>query len=132
MVIRDQLPSLRQWAANRLRCDFGQCLTLANEVNGEILAVVVFHNSRKTSCEISVVSRSPKWATPDFIQAVFGFGFLHWNRLYSLVAPDNVRASRLAKRLGFQYEGCLREAADSGSDLHMYALLKREWDGKKE
>ena len=126
MVIRDQLPSLRQWAANRLQCEFGQCLTLANEVNGDVQAVVVFHNPRKTSCELSIVSKSPRWGSRGFIRAVFEFGFLHWHRLYCLIEPGNTQSIRLAEGVGFVKEGCLREAADSGADLYIYGMLKHE------
>lgn len=126
MVIKEQLPSLRKWAANQLHCEFGDCITLANMVEGQILAVVVFHNFRKTSCEISIASVSPRWGSRLFIREVFSLGFATCRRILVLVAVDNQVSIDLVERLGFKREGLHRQAADDGTDLYSYAMLKQE------
>lgn len=53
------------------------------------------------------------------------------NRIEIKVAKENLKSIAIPKRLGFQYEGTLREAAqyyDKFHDIELYSLLKREWE----
>jgi ribosomal-protein-serine acetyltransferase len=56
---------------------------------------------------------------------------LELNRLEIRCAVENTKSSAIAKRLGFTYEGTLREAglqADGRySDLEVYSMLRREY-----
>lgn len=129
MLVTDQLPSIRQWAERRLNCQFNDAVTLANyDDDGKILAVVVLNNFRKTQCELSIVSDSPKWGSRAFIRDVFNFIFNYakLHRITCLIAVDNDKSVKTCERLGFIREGKLRQAADDGSDLWVYGMLKTE------
>lgn len=59
----------------------------------------------------------------------FGFGTMGLNRIEALCRPDNLRAERLLKGLGFRQEGLLRQYRHTVSgyqDAHMYSLLSGE------
>lgn len=52
------------------------------------------------------------------------------NRVQIRVAPGNERSRAVPSRLGFQYEGTLRQVAlfhGSYEDLEVYSLLRSEW-----
>jgi ribosomal-protein-serine acetyltransferase len=58
--------------------------------------------------------------------------FQHWdlNRVEIHCATANKRSCSVAERLGFQFEGVVREAQLVGTrylDLNAYAMLAREW-----
>lgn len=52
------------------------------------------------------------------------------NRLELLMDPDNTGSERIAQKLGFTFEGVMREAFfvnGSVRDTKVYSLLRREW-----
>jgi ribosomal-protein-serine acetyltransferase len=59
------------------------------------------------------------------------FTRLDLNRIVLRCHPKNDRSSAIARRLGFTFEGRLRECArlrDELVDLEVYSVLRREWD----
>lgn len=60
------------------------------------------------------------------------FGALDVHRVEAEIEPENLRSARLARRLGFQPEGRLRDRLVVGGrprSLDMYGLLRPEWRG---
>lgn len=60
-----------------------------------------------------------------------GFEELGLNRIEIRCEPSNERSKAIPKRLGFTYEGTLRELGVFGDrfyDHEVYSLLRREWD----
>jgi RimJ/RimL family protein N-acetyltransferase len=61
----------------------------------------------------------------------FSFNKLKLNRVYAFVATQNIASNRLAKKLGFKYEGMLRKHSMSSlgkiNDLYVYGLLKKDF-----
>lgn len=60
----------------------------------------------------------------------YAFDTLELNRIVLQCQPENTRSSAVAKRLGFTYEGTLRESAKHNGELHdmdIYSVLRREW-----
>ena len=65
-------------------------------------------------------------------RALIDYAFREWNlnRVEIHCATTNKRSCRVAERLGFQWEGVLREAQLVGTrylDLNVYGMLAREW-----
>ncbi|MBS1720773.1 MAG: GNAT family N-acetyltransferase [Armatimonadetes bacterium] len=59
----------------------------------------------------------------------FGFEGLGLNRLTIRVRKDNEASKRIALRLGFQFEGCLRQHMKRAGELHdleVYGLLRSD------
>jgi ribosomal-protein-serine acetyltransferase len=68
----------------------------------------------------------------DASRAVIDHAFEEWklNRVEIHCAAGNERSCAIPKRLGFQWEGLLREAQllnGEYQDINVYALLAREW-----
>lgn len=62
----------------------------------------------------------------------YAFGPLDLNRVQADIDPANQASGRLLERMGFKFEGVLRErwiVAGVVSDSAMYGLLQREWLG---
>ncbi len=70
--------------------------------------------------------------TTEAMSAVLTYGFteLDLHRIEADVAPDNIRSKNLLLKLGFTYEGNLRQRyffRGQFEDEHYYGLLKDEW-----
>ncbi len=68
----------------------------------------------------------------ETLTAVLTFGFTHMqlNRVEAYVMTGNDASMRLLQKLGFQEEGLLRQYGywqDAYHDLHLFALLKRDF-----
>lgn len=60
----------------------------------------------------------------------YAFGTLNLNRVQLLIEPANERSKAVAERLGFQYEGTLRQSAKGSEgfvDQEVYSKLRQEW-----
>lgn len=127
MIVLDQDPIIRAWAEYKLDSNFGHCYTIANVRNGKIVACIVFSNFRKTSAEVSLII-DKGGASKDFFRIACGyaFDFCKWNRVNSLVSPDNLKAIKINEKFGFKKEGYIRKAADNGGDLILYGMLREE------
>lgn len=56
----------------------------------------------------------------------YGFDYLNFQRIEALVYPENTPSSRVLLKMGFQYEGLLRQYAffrEVYQDLELYGLL---------
>ncbi len=67
------------------------------------------------------------------VAAVLDFGFNHLalNRVVIRTPADNQRSRAVAERLGFQFEGIMRQSlklADGFHDLALYSCLRQEWE----
>jgi len=75
-----------------------------------------------------LVTELSKGTMTQAVQALVEHAFSVWelNRVEIRVAPDNQRSAAIPLRLGFEYEGTLRQAQRIGDryvDLAVYALL---------
>ena len=69
-------------------------------------------------------------------RAVIDHAFGEWqlNRVEIHCATGNQKSCAIPKRLGFQFEGVMREAQllnGEYQDINVYAMLKREWEKLK-
>lgn len=70
----------------------------------------------------------------DAIRTIITAGLQHWDlhRIAALIGPDNVRSIQLVKRLGFTYEGTIRDHVYTNGawrDSQMWSVLAHEWNG---
>lgn len=68
----------------------------------------------------------------DACQALTGYGFasLGLHRISAAIGPDNAASIRLIKRLGFTYEGRIRDHVHTNGawrDSELYSVLEHEW-----
>lgn len=128
---------LAGWAGERLGVsDWGPCKTIGVLRDWEVVAVAVFNNWRHPNIEISFVTSSRRWATPEAVCTILAYPFiqLRCKRITSTTEATNQRARAFLCRLGFREEGYHTDALPSG-DAVTYGLLARDaarWLGAEE
>jgi ribosomal-protein-alanine N-acetyltransferase len=68
----------------------------------------------------------------DAIRTLLDFGFHHLDlhRVSAAIGPENAASIAIAKRLGFRYEGCIRDHVYTNNawrDSLLYSILAGEW-----
>ena len=104
--------------------------------DGRIIGVVGFHALDRDNHSIRIgywlaEAQQGKGLMSAAVATLVDYAFdeLAINRIELRAAPGNERSKALAERLGFQFEGILREAecfGDRHRDLAAYSLLVRE------
>mgnify|MGYP001330990642 CR=1 FL=1 len=72
----------------------------------------------------------------DAARTLVGFGFttLDLHRISAAIGPDNTRSIAVVKRLGFQYEGRIRDHVFTNGawrDSLLYSVLSNEWVARR-
>lgn len=110
-------------------------ITLKN--GGKLIGTVSFVKIDKetTSAEIGYTVSSAFWGNgyaTEAVQKLLEFGFLElgFQRIFAKVVKENVKSSRVLERLGFTYEGTLRNSMvihKKLCDVSYYSILKSEF-----
>ncbi|CAN5921114.1 GNAT family protein [soil metagenome] len=82
-------------------------------------------------CWIAVPFRGKGYGS-EASKALFRYGFkdLNLNRIYTYLLSQNTYSVKILKKLGMEYEGCLRQHVQHGDrpqDLHVYGLLRGQY-----
>lgn len=120
--------AVARWAGDRLGiADWGPSRAIGILRHGELVAAAVFSQYRHPNIEISFVTSSPRWATPEAVRAVMRYPFvqLGCKRITSVTEAKNQRARAFLCRLGFRQEGIHPDALPTG-DAITYGLLARD------
>jgi diamine N-acetyltransferase len=129
-----------QWSEERHRATLagGDARYYVSETEwGEVQAYAILRGIQETSRSIElkrIVVAVPerglgRLILKELMRIVFRELGAH--RLYLDVFEDNGRARRVYERLGFRYEGIMREAANRDGqwcNLHMMSILETEYD----
>lgn len=114
---------LADWASRRIphmrARPFGPCRAIGvmrgtdpNDMSAPIMAVAVFHDfhEHERTCQVSVASVTPYWASRNTLRALFSYPFdqLQVNLLWSAMRHTNERAIRFNEHIGFKRDGVLR------------------------
>lgn len=120
----------------------GLALSLGIFVKNEIAGLVGFNRIDRENKTGFIgywldASREGQGLMSKSVAALLDFGFVELNlhRMDLRCAPENARSRRVAKRLGFEKEGLLRDTEwlyDHFVDHEVYGLLKTEWSAKKK
>ena len=103
------------------------------EVDGEVAGFATAMTWVPQVFGLSALATTRPGQGEPFLRAVLAqvFGPLRGPRIGFDVTVDNARALRLYDRLGFQYEGRIRECwkrpQGDWVDCHLMGLLQREW-----
>lgn len=96
--------------------------------NGRLIAGVLYNHFEEGNVFMHVSAlKNSHWAKLDFGYAVFSYPFeqLGKRRVTSISASRDKTAHRLAERLGFTYEGRLRNYYQD-DDAILYGMLREE------
>ncbi len=131
-IILNERDRCAEWARLRIGHveSWGEwCEAIGLERDGELLAVVVFNlfSGADIAMHIAAVP-GRRWMTRDFLRVAFRYPFnqLGCRRVTGYVPASNADALRFDLHLGFQREGLLREAMDTGEDVIVLGMLRRE------
>ena len=92
-------------------------------------AVVVFNAFQGDACMAHIASdHTQRWATRNILGGLFGYAFIfkRMRRLMVSIPACNRAALIVAIKLGFQFEGLMRQAGDDGDDLVCLSMLAHE------
>lgn len=131
MIIRQGGASLYPWMVNRLDYLLPEFVTEHSfgVMNGEVLvAACSFHQRGNKHWEATIVSDTPRWCTKEVLRFLLNYPFetLGARRLTAQCLAGNKAASRFLERVGFTYEGCLRQYFN-GEDVLIYSILRDEY-----
>lgn len=122
-------PGLRDWLDKQLECETAKDAQYLGRLNehGEPIAACAFSNYTGEDIELSVAAL-PGSATRELVDAIFRYVFIvsGCERCTVRIREDNYSSIKLARRLGFKYEGRQRKAKN-GKDLYLFGLLKDEY-----
>lgn len=123
--------TLLQWAAERIGANSILYPTPAAVVDkaGNLLAVAIYHEYRKTDVQFSFASYTPRWATRSNIVDLMAYPFdtLGVRRVTITTAKKNKPARRITEFAGFRLEGVLRDATENGP-LCLYGMTRRDFE----
>jgi ribosomal-protein-alanine N-acetyltransferase len=109
---------------------------LAIDVAGELIGFVRLAFTGVRAAKIGYATRADRWGygyTTDAAKTVLDFAFreLRLHRVSAAIGPNNRASVAVVKRLGFSYEGRIRDHVWTNNgwrDSLLYSLLSDEWD----
>ena len=123
---------LLEWAAEKLGIPSwttdSQAIGVIETETGAIAAVAVYNGFTGSMCSIHLVSDGKRrWLSGRTAFGILGYPFnvLDLERLSGYIAASRTDALILALRMGFQFEGRLREAFQ-GEDVIVLGLLRKD------
>lgn len=120
------------WAAERLGTPDmewpADTKTIGIESDGETVAVALFNLFLGEGCCAHIATNGARnWASRSALRALFAFPFIQVNldRITLPIASQNITSQVLALKLGFSFEGRLRNGAN-GDDEIIMGMLREE------
>lgn len=126
-----------QWVAAKLRIPpfpRGYCRAIGITENNILIAGVIYNNQHLDNhgkpllIEMTIASVDSRWCTRHNLNQLFAYPFIHLGvkRVQATCGRKAKRVRRFLERLGFRFEGIMREASPIGGDLAHYSMLKPE------
>lgn len=119
-IILGEDEELVQWAETRFP-DFAPVARPLTAIgfaasSGDILGVAIYNNFRQHDVECSIVTATPRWATPGNIRVIFNYPFVQLGvkRMTAITSKSNKRCRKLLEGVGFRLEG-VHPYADKGT-----------------
>lgn len=110
---------------------FGPCSAIGLEENGQIKAVIVYHEYRPVygTCEISMAAVTPRWAQKGIIRALLSVPFEQYGcqLIYTTTPAENTRAIRFNLGIGFTKEATLRRRNGRDGDVVLCSMADDEF-----
>lgn len=137
---RDQVAALIHDAIGRAkhhpRNEFYFAITLPEE--DQLIGFARLGLSGVRAAKLGYAIHAAQWGhgyATDAIRTLVDFGFhnLNLHRVSAAIGPENVASIEIAKRLGFRYEGRLRDHVYTNNawrDSLLYSILDGEWLGQ--
>jgi len=97
-------------------------------LDGEMIAGVLYSRFTGTNIEMTIASTDARWCSRSTLYYLFAYPFLQLGcRRVTAVTAASARETRVfLERLGFRFEGALREALPEGETAFIFGLLASE------
>lgn len=119
------------WVAERVEhnCHWGGYYAMGAEVNGELVAGIVFNNFTDANATIHLaISRPTKLLHELFDHAfLYAFRTCQLLRLTALVDIENRKSLRIVERVGFRPEAVMVQAGSKGQDRVVLVLWPQNY-----
>lgn len=118
---------MREWLESQVGELYPESLVFAN-VTEKTAAVAALTKWTASECELTVAAIKPGWASRQFFRYIADLAFLanDCKRVTANISANNRKSWRAVERAGFTLEGVKRQAAEDGSDVRVYGMLKEE------
>jgi hypothetical protein len=94
--------------------------------HGTITGVFIGEFMNAFDCHITAAIDNPRFLTRRLLRAIFTALYSRAVRITAMTRPDNERALRIIKHLGFQLEGYSRLAIEGRWDAFVFSMLRDE------
>jgi [ribosomal protein S5]-alanine N-acetyltransferase len=109
--------------------------SIALKDDDRVIGSCGFHHFGESWAEVGYILSRAHWGKgvmPEALSAIltYGFGEMGLHRVEAIIDIDNERSKNLLLKLGFTYEGNLRQRFPLGGqfvDEHYFGLLQNEW-----
>lgn len=131
-------PAIAKWVVDRIPhmgsfADLGpyEVMGISNAA-GERVAGVVWTHYRGHDITLNLAADTARWARRGVITAILSYPFrqLGCARCTAFVGRQNKRSFRLTEGVGFRREGLMRRAADGWEDVHVFGMLREEFEDR--
>lgn len=128
-----RLASAIERAAEQPRQEYYLALTTLDD--DQLIGFARLGLSGVRAAKLGYAVAAPQWSkgyATDATRTIVSFGFtqLGLHRVTAAIGPDNAASIRVVKRLGFSYEGRLRDHVFTNGawrDSDLYSVLAYEW-----
>jgi RimJ/RimL family protein N-acetyltransferase len=128
-ISTDNQEKLLSWAKQVIGFGFREGAKAIARIEGDnIRAVVVYDNFTSCDCSMHIASdQTAHWMTRELMLEAFRYPFITCNlrRVTGLVPGKNKKALRFDQKLGFKYEGTMRNALID-DDIVFLGMLRSE------
>ena len=128
MIVYGHDAAVARWAGERLGiANWGPCTAIGIVRDDRLVGAAVFNNFVWPNIEISFVTTTRHWGTPQCVRAIIGYPFLQLGckRITSTTHEDNRPTRAFLLRMGFRQEGLHIDALPDGNAVS-YGLLRRD------
>ena len=120
-LVFDQSERVGAWVAQQVgqTADWGGAYAMGVEMNGEIVAGVVFNNYNGANATAHIAIAKPCKAARELIKHAFRYAFVHCGlqRLTGMVPASEPKTAAFDLHLGFEEEFVMKRAAPDGGDM---------------
>lgn len=128
-LVYDQVPRVAEWVAQLTGQDtpWGDCYAMGVERSGQLVAGVVINLWNGVNATAHIAVTKPGKDMLMLFRAVCDYAFRQGGlkRLTGMVPASMPKVLAFDKRLGFEEEFVMREAAFDGGDLHVLVMWAR-------
>lgn len=132
-LIFDDKERVGAWVADQVgqAATWGSFYAMGAEVDGELVAGIVFNNFNDSSATSHFAVSKPTKLFIQLLDHCYAYAFEKNGllRLTGLINADNWKSLRLSTHIGFEPESVMRKAGNGGTDIIVLALWP--WNYRK-